>query len=315
MALPLSGPLSLTDIQTEFGGSNPVGLDEYYRGGAYVTANNTSVPTSGAISISNFYGAVRQFAFTISANLSTPQNLRTVALANGWNGSDALLATLGTNVTISSDTTGSPALTVNGSFPNGVVFINNGYVVGMGGAGGNGGNFDVVGLPGSPGAAGGNALTVSVAITLQNNGTIGGGGGGAGGGGTVYDPYNGPYGWVGGGGGGGRTGVVNSSGGAAGTGNYYQRSRDPTPGSSGTFSSGGSGGQSGAPPNPDARGGAGGTGGDWGTAGAAGQDGYAPPAFGLPVTSGGAGGGAGSAIVGNANITYTATGTRLGSIT
>lgn len=60
MALPTSGPLSLSDIQTEFGGSNPISLSEYYAGGAYVLAGTTgtygAVPSSGAISIQNFYG-------------------------------------------------------------------------------------------------------------------------------------------------------------------------------------------------------------------------------------------------------------------
>jgi len=57
MALPASGPLSLNAIKTEFNGVNPIAMNAYYRGGAYTTSNNTSVPTSGAISISNFYGA------------------------------------------------------------------------------------------------------------------------------------------------------------------------------------------------------------------------------------------------------------------
>ena len=60
MTLPTSGPLSLADIQGEFGGSNPISLSEYYAGGAYVPAGTTGtngpVPSSGAISISNFYG-------------------------------------------------------------------------------------------------------------------------------------------------------------------------------------------------------------------------------------------------------------------
>lgn len=57
MTLPASGPISLANIQTEFGGVSPIGLDEYYRGGAFVTSNNTGVPTAGTISASNFYGA------------------------------------------------------------------------------------------------------------------------------------------------------------------------------------------------------------------------------------------------------------------
>ena len=60
MALPTSGPLSLNDIQTEFGGSNPASLSEYYAGGGLVPSGTTgtfgAVPSSGTISIQNFYG-------------------------------------------------------------------------------------------------------------------------------------------------------------------------------------------------------------------------------------------------------------------
>lgn len=60
MPIPSSGPVSLLDIQTEFGGTNPIGLNEYYAGGGLVPAGtsgtNGPVPSSGAISIFNFYG-------------------------------------------------------------------------------------------------------------------------------------------------------------------------------------------------------------------------------------------------------------------
>jgi hypothetical protein len=61
MTLPSSNnPISLGQIQTEFGGSNPIALaGEYYRNGSYTTSNNTNVPTSGTISLSNFYGSRR----------------------------------------------------------------------------------------------------------------------------------------------------------------------------------------------------------------------------------------------------------------
>ena len=65
MTLPSSGPLAFTDIQTEFGGSNPIGLNEYYAGGSYVPAGTTgtygAVPSSGQIGVQNFYGTT---AFT-----------------------------------------------------------------------------------------------------------------------------------------------------------------------------------------------------------------------------------------------------------
>ena len=64
MALQTSGAISLANIAGEFGGTAPHSMSEYYRGGAYTTSNATNVPTSGAISFSNFYGAVKQFQFT-----------------------------------------------------------------------------------------------------------------------------------------------------------------------------------------------------------------------------------------------------------
>jgi hypothetical protein len=60
MAIPSSGPLKLSTIQTEFGGINPISLSEYYAGGANVpsgtSGTNGAVPPNGAISISKFYG-------------------------------------------------------------------------------------------------------------------------------------------------------------------------------------------------------------------------------------------------------------------
>jgi hypothetical protein len=49
MVLQSSGAISLNDIQTEFGGTNPIGINEYY-GAA------SGVPASGEISFDDFYG-------------------------------------------------------------------------------------------------------------------------------------------------------------------------------------------------------------------------------------------------------------------
>jgi hypothetical protein len=56
MPLQSSGAISLADIQTEFGGVNPIGIDEYYRGSSYVPGSVTAVPAGGTISLANFYG-------------------------------------------------------------------------------------------------------------------------------------------------------------------------------------------------------------------------------------------------------------------
>ena len=56
MALPSSGTLKLSDIQGEFGGSNPIKLSEYYGADA-------GVPNSGTIKVSDFYGKSSFTAF------------------------------------------------------------------------------------------------------------------------------------------------------------------------------------------------------------------------------------------------------------
>ena len=56
MPIPASGAINMSDIRTTFGGTQPDGLSEYYKGGDNVPTNatTTNVPTSGAISFSNF---------------------------------------------------------------------------------------------------------------------------------------------------------------------------------------------------------------------------------------------------------------------
>ena len=62
MAIQSSGAIALSDIQAEFGGTNPISMSEYYRGAGFTTDNNTNVPTSGTITITNFYGAQNSVA-------------------------------------------------------------------------------------------------------------------------------------------------------------------------------------------------------------------------------------------------------------
>lgn len=56
MTLQSSGAISLADVQTEFGGSNPIGINEYYGVAA-------GIPASGTISLNNFYGKSASPAF------------------------------------------------------------------------------------------------------------------------------------------------------------------------------------------------------------------------------------------------------------
>lgn len=49
MPLPSSGPISLAQVQSEFGGAHPIGINEYY-------GSDAGVPASGQISLWHFYG-------------------------------------------------------------------------------------------------------------------------------------------------------------------------------------------------------------------------------------------------------------------
>ena len=80
MALPTSGTLTLLDIQNEFGGSNPIGLNEYYGAAA-------GIPTSGVISINNFYGAA---AYQIVVPNISSENWTSNLTQQAWNGLSAI---------------------------------------------------------------------------------------------------------------------------------------------------------------------------------------------------------------------------------
>lgn len=57
MALQSSGQIKLSEIATEFGGSAPHSMSEYYAGGANVPSGTGSIPTSGEIQLAaDFYG-------------------------------------------------------------------------------------------------------------------------------------------------------------------------------------------------------------------------------------------------------------------
>ena len=66
MAIVSSGAVSLSDIATEFGGTQPHSMSEYYSGGSNVpsgtqNASSVTIPTSGQISLaSSFYGSVAE---------------------------------------------------------------------------------------------------------------------------------------------------------------------------------------------------------------------------------------------------------------
>ena len=96
MALPTTS-LSFSALQTEFGGSNPISLSEYYRGagGGWVPSGTTSaygtIPTSGQISLGVFRGTSDfvfvpgSNTFTANASFTVPAGYSTITL-EAWGG-------------------------------------------------------------------------------------------------------------------------------------------------------------------------------------------------------------------------------------
>ena len=240
MTLPSSGPLSLSDIQGEFGGSNPISLSEYYAGGGLVPPGTSgtygAVPSSGTISIQNFYGTT---AFTPVTNTYT-------------SGSG--------NETVPS---GASSLTLT--------------VVGAGGSGGNSYTdfgSDVYNSGGGGGGAGYSIITRSVVsgdwsttiaysvgtsggVSSTTTGSLSAGAvsltGGGGGNGTSADSGSGG----GGGTGGTASGGTNTSGSAGGSGTASMSSGNPggAGGASGGTAYGTGGDGASAPGSPGAVGG------------------------------------------------------------
>lgn len=201
MALNPSGPISLGGTTA----GQSIALENGGPGTAQIALNDAAVRSlagvlSGAIVMpTDFWGKANAQSLSITTN-QTNLNLRTWALANGWNGSSQVTITINGGVYVYSTSTGTPGLTIDGSWPGGVKLINNGFVMGMGGAGGHA-------TVARAGNAGGAAINLGVSCEIDSAvGYIGGGGGGGGGG------DGGPTGIRTGGGGGGAGG---GAGGAA----------------------------------------------------------------------------------------------------
>ena len=163
-----TGSITLDDVNIELGIASGTAIDMNradVRGLAGVE--------SGPVTLDDLRGKSNRFLLTISAS-QTDLNLRTYALANGWDGDIGIDITIASGVVIGGSTAGdsTAALTVDGVWPNGVKLINNGTIAGKGGSGG--------ATSGNAGQKGGRALAASVAVDVDNQGIIGGGGGGAG---------------------------------------------------------------------------------------------------------------------------------------
>lgn len=238
------------------------------------------IPASGAISMGMFRGLSAEFILNIASNIANP-NIRQLAVNAGWN------TTSKVKVNITAPLVNTIDIPAGTSFPGGLeITISAGTRVG--------------GV-----CNGGNALTVGVPVTINNAGIISGGGGRGGSGQSGWVSYSGTYVWGDAGGGGSGQGFENVSSltiigpynGGAGTYNYF------------------TGALYGGHTTPWIQGGTGGQGGTWGAGGAAGGfAGYGGSYDGVGLSDRDQGYPTGKSVVGNGNITWLATGTRLGPV-
>jgi hypothetical protein len=179
MVLPYHGPISLDDIQNEFGGTNPQGLFEYYRGGSLggnfvpnnITTSNIPAGSAGTtISLFDFYGA---------ANSVTGNGIPATIYMTGTNSTRQPITTTSPNPTGATKTYYFGNGLGSGVIPwNSAMDVYDGctwgfYALSAGGGGSRSvGTTDVNGtqyLMGGSGGGGGSCLMVTHGIPFDKN--------------------------------------------------------------------------------------------------------------------------------------------------
>lgn len=140
-ALQSSGAISLSDIRAEFvGGSAEIDLQSLYKGSAGGNAivrskasNNNGVdlapniPSSGAITLSNFYGSERAFSYTYSGN-ATNQSASSGVFGDDYAGNYKKRIIINNGVTLSASGAYNTALTYPSGAGGSLELVNNGTV-------------------------------------------------------------------------------------------------------------------------------------------------------------------------------------------
>ena len=221
MTLNASGKISLAgttvgqSIQVELGGTGTTRIS--------LNDNNVrtlaGVPSGRIVMPTNFYGKTYRPALSFTFSASTANASLNVTSISGYvAGASDITITVNSGVYLYATSTGSSGLTLSGGTTGDTItLVNNGFIMGQGGAGGNSPSGNV----GNPG---GTALSLGFNTTVNNTNAsayIGGGGGGGGGG--IFVSGGNPTrstsggGGAGGGNGGGGGGLTPSTGGGIGS--------------------------------------------------------------------------------------------------
>lgn len=214
MPLQTSGPISLANVAAEFGGSAPHSMSEYY--------GVAGLSSSGILSLSDFYGLSNYipFSYTYTSNQQEVTINDTTLSGLGWDGLGPVTIEVPANVYLWSDSRTIPALSLSGTYPNGITLVVDGYIIGKGGTSAGGTSSTIAAESGGP------ALSLGCNCTITGNGYVAGGGGGGGNyrsytSSTSYSAYSG-----GGGAGGGQAlygpTVIVAPGAAGADGNYAE---------------------------------------------------------------------------------------------
>ena len=140
-ALQSSGAISLSDVRAEFvGGSAEIDLQSLYKGSAggnsivrsKASNNNATdlapnVPSSGAITLSNFYGSERAFAYVYSSSANN-QSASSNVFGDDYAGNYKKRITINSGVTLSASGAYNTALTYPSGAGGSLELINNGTV-------------------------------------------------------------------------------------------------------------------------------------------------------------------------------------------
>jgi len=173
MALQSSGAISLNDMHTEVGGTS----------GTLASINDADIrgligKASGAQnSFSEYYGASSGTELTSGGTVNGQAQRKEITVSSFISAGGTL--TIPSNIWVWSDSTSTPALTIDIA----CTIINEGKIIGKGGAGG---TID-------DGGDGGSAIKINsgvTGVTIENKSGayIAGGGGGGAGGGNVFSP-------------------------------------------------------------------------------------------------------------------------------